>query len=365
MSDPMIEGFEAHLREQPDDLATWSAYADYLTDQGDPRGEFMAVQIALERPDTPTAQRGRLRIREARLMSADERWLGPRLAEILSAPSGLQHSYRRGWVQELGLNSPSELLLKAIVAAPGMRWVLDLAVTGSNSTNIATLARAPFLPVLRRLRLGSDKDKTCPDWIDGAEALVPSAPRLEELTIRLREPGHRDLFSSGLANLRTLTILEARNFPTRALAACPSFGNLRTLHLVPGRFPWERSTPNLRLADLETLANGRHLVGLTELRFSLSDAGNEGIEVLVYSGLLSRLEVLDLSHGTITDAGARFVVSALESRPHRLRVLDLTDNALTAGGIQALEGLGPEVRATRQHAPDSLDFLRRPTRCWR
>src|SRR5581483_4800010 len=39
------EAFERALADDPDDLAGWSAYADYLAEQGDPRGEFMQVQL--------------------------------------------------------------------------------------------------------------------------------------------------------------------------------------------------------------------------------------------------------------------------------------------------------------------------------
>src|SRR5436305_11287140 len=42
------EGFERALAADPNDLATACAYADYLAEQGDPRGEFMQIQIALE-----------------------------------------------------------------------------------------------------------------------------------------------------------------------------------------------------------------------------------------------------------------------------------------------------------------------------
>jgi uncharacterized protein (TIGR02996 family) len=40
--------FERALAEDPDDLAGWSACADYLDEQGSPRGAFMQVQLALE-----------------------------------------------------------------------------------------------------------------------------------------------------------------------------------------------------------------------------------------------------------------------------------------------------------------------------
>src|SRR5438309_2370843 len=44
---PEAEAFERMLAADPDDAAGWCAYADYLAERGDPRGEFMQVQIAL------------------------------------------------------------------------------------------------------------------------------------------------------------------------------------------------------------------------------------------------------------------------------------------------------------------------------
>src|SRR4051812_25937071 len=42
------EALERAIAANPHDLAAWGAYADYLAEQGDPRGEFMHVQLALE-----------------------------------------------------------------------------------------------------------------------------------------------------------------------------------------------------------------------------------------------------------------------------------------------------------------------------
>src|SRR5262245_52486862 len=80
--DPLREALEQALVENPDDLAAHSAYADYLVEQGDPRGEFIQVQLALERP-LPGAERKRLHQREEELLAAHEReWLGE-LAPLL------------------------------------------------------------------------------------------------------------------------------------------------------------------------------------------------------------------------------------------------------------------------------------------
>src|SRR4051794_40635856 len=58
------EALEAELAANPDDLATHMAYADYLQEQGDPRGEFIRVQLALEDPAKPPAERTKLQQQE-------------------------------------------------------------------------------------------------------------------------------------------------------------------------------------------------------------------------------------------------------------------------------------------------------------
>ncbi len=51
----MREAFEQAIREGPDDLASHAACADWLQEQGDPRGEFIRVQLALEDGGRPTS----------------------------------------------------------------------------------------------------------------------------------------------------------------------------------------------------------------------------------------------------------------------------------------------------------------------
>src|SRR5215472_15320381 len=43
---PLQKSLEQALADSPDDLGAHSAYADYLMEQGDPRGEFIQVQLA-------------------------------------------------------------------------------------------------------------------------------------------------------------------------------------------------------------------------------------------------------------------------------------------------------------------------------
>src|SRR5262245_16527112 len=80
---PMREALAQALLENPDDVASHMAYADYLRDQGDARGELIQVQLALEDPKRTPAERKRLKKREEELLDAHEReWLGE-LAPLL------------------------------------------------------------------------------------------------------------------------------------------------------------------------------------------------------------------------------------------------------------------------------------------
>src|SRR5262249_2659640 len=77
MPTPVQQSLEAALVEDPDDLATHSAYADYLMEHGDPRCKFTRVQLLREAAGRPPAEQTQLRQREKELLRQHgRRWLG-------------------------------------------------------------------------------------------------------------------------------------------------------------------------------------------------------------------------------------------------------------------------------------------------
>src|SRR4051812_45719564 len=62
------EALEAAVRANPDDRAAHAALADYLIEQGDPRGEFIQVQLALEDESLSAARRKELKAHEKALL---------------------------------------------------------------------------------------------------------------------------------------------------------------------------------------------------------------------------------------------------------------------------------------------------------
>ena len=59
------KALEAALLAHPDEIAAHSAYADLLVEEGNPRGEFIQVQLALEDPARSREERETLAKREA------------------------------------------------------------------------------------------------------------------------------------------------------------------------------------------------------------------------------------------------------------------------------------------------------------
>src|SRR5581483_8802512 len=100
---PLQQSLEAALVEDPDDLAAHSAYADYLMEQGDPRGEFIQVQLALEDPGRSAEERNQLLNRERALLEQHGRqWLGDLGRFLVGDWSGPDQPYHyqfaRGWL---------------------------------------------------------------------------------------------------------------------------------------------------------------------------------------------------------------------------------------------------------------------------
>ncbi len=138
------EGLEAALVESPDDLASHMAYADYLSEQGDPRGDFIRVQLALEDPKKTLAERKKLQKQEKGLLDAHARaWLGD-LAPFLLREQGpaeegegeddyyalrVEYTFRRGWLDALKVERARLAFTRALARAPQVRLLRRLEIT--------------------------------------------------------------------------------------------------------------------------------------------------------------------------------------------------------------------------------------------
>jgi uncharacterized protein (TIGR02996 family) len=372
---------ELALLNDPDDLAANSAYADWLSEQGDPRGEFIQVQLALEDPDRPPSERKALQKREQALLKAHaDEWVGG-LADFLIGERGREkparRSYRgiyefrfaRGWLDSIHVPELSVDFARALVGGPQVRLLRRLIIESEDNDDdyeagddipaqtyhpaVHALRGCRYLTNLRVFHLGPMEDN-CHTSGETAAELVAGMPCLEELYLAAHRVDMDRLFAlESLANLRILQIYHNYHYPLEILAANPTFKNLTHLLLYPHALEPSDDEAYITLEGVRALVRSRHLPSLTHLQLRLSDMGDEGCEEIVRSGILKRLKTLDLMHGRISDRGVELLAGCPDLR--NLELLDVSHNRLTEAGIAALKrGCNRKaLRSGEQYGPNS------------
>jgi hypothetical protein len=184
-----------------------------------------------------------------------------------------------------------------------------------------------------------DRDGSC--WmleLRNLTNLLSALPGLEELAVQANQidAGYGPLASPGLRRL----VLRAESLSPDFLAALgqSAFPALETLELWPGdcAFGWG--------GEPEALVPLLSAAGLPSLRcFTLySDLGDGQIPLLAEAGILPRLSRLDLSFGTLSDAGAEALCKCWGRFAH-LERLSLAGNFLTREAAMELAKLSPRV----------------------
>lgn len=410
--DAMRAAFEEAIVAEPDNLGNHAAYADWLSEQDDPRGEFIAVQLALEDGSLPAEQREQLRRRESELLQRHQRrWLGGLAPFLLEEhplvdwagselPAGTPmatFAFRRGWLDRLHVNSLTLDFARAMKAAPAMRLVRELLVEYVQDTQgpppipeddipdyerwpgLHPLRGATNLTNVRHFRLGPDQG----DEAGGFRCYVRSSvtaqivglmPRLEELYLWCNGFDLNDVLTlPTLSNLRVLLVYHAEQVHRLQHLDGPTFRNLSRLLIHPHCLSWCRWAEEdraagyaverdgyLPLSVVRALLRSPHLTRLTDLRLRCSSMGDEGCREIVASGVLKRLKVLDLRHGAITDEGTAVLAACPDLR--NLRWLDLDRNGLSAAAVARLKSLGIPLRIDNQQTNEELhpaeDYLR-------
>jgi uncharacterized protein (TIGR02996 family) len=372
---------EKALIADPDDLAAHSAYADWLSQQGDPRGEFIQVQLMLEDPSRAEKERKELQQREKDLLKRHRReWLGSLAQPLLDQEEWgkCDFQFARGWLDTLQIPNLSVARARALVNAPEVRLLRRLHIeqetyedegeyepgpdipAGSDSPGMDVLGAAENLGNLRVFHLGEAMEgdySNCHTSGETAAGLVAKMPRLEELYLLAHRVDMDKLFAlKNLKNLRILQVYHCYRYPLEVLARNAAFANLTHLLFFPHAMEYDDEDEGayINLAGVRALLRSKHLNKITHLQLRLSDLGDEGCRDIVDCGILGRLKVLDLMHGRITDDGAYALAAAPELK--NLDLLEISYNRLTSAGIKALRGTGVKVQAKDQYGADADDM---------
>jgi uncharacterized protein (TIGR02996 family) len=345
------EAFLQAVRAEPDDDAPRLIFADWLEEQGDPRGAFIRIQCRLATlpPHDPLAVE--LRDEERALLDQHgEEWA----AAFRDVADGWR--FVRGFVEEATLSADSflahgetlfrdEPLRRVRLGLDGNRVsavaessllahveALDLSGCGLGSNCVPVLLGSPHLTRLRCLNFADNNL----EW-QGVQALAqsPAPKQLEELDVSK---------NFGLAD-RAVRLLAGMRSP-----------RLRTLRVAGTAMTWRGLCDLLRsrvLPELTTLDAAGYLVfqgcpdpgaefarpevrpllrGLRELNLGQCGCGLRGLRALVEQ--LGQPRALRLAGCKLGDEGARLLAEAPNLAG--LVALDLSRNALDSQGLQAL-----------------------------
>jgi uncharacterized protein (TIGR02996 family) len=315
----LIEALEAAILRDPDDLDAYGVYGDWLSEQGDPRGELVATQLAAERD--PAMEREALRV----FAKHRDYFIG-QLGSMIATNA---FTWRAGFIHKAVL-SVDRLLIEdgarvaaslaevvtALLAHPSARFLVELVirahdrnvynqVVGSQRTVIDAIAASRPL-VLRRLQLGSIGQI----WpalatvevlrIEGELALGQvAAPRLRELALwpmPFRKKVARQLLEAPWPALESLTLNMANSLE----------------HIA---------------REIVALIHRRDLPALRHLALPAYQHADALLDELSRAPLLAQLESLDLRHAKLTDRGARPILANPGAFRHLH--LDLSHTAVT------------------------------------
>lgn len=333
------EEVEAQLLANPDDREAAMVYADWLSEQGEPRGELALLQLKGDEA------------RAASFFEANkEALLGPLLfayettgdvgwGDDARTQRALEISWQFGWHRALRVGLPDfeaeinalETLHQAL-AHPGSRFLQELTLgcfdfEGENfyKTALETLCESPR-PTLKRLFVGDFVQEECELSWSGASGfgrLWEVAPNLESLTIHagdiamtsLKAPKLRELvIHSGGLNGNVLQTVAAADLP-----------ELERLEIWLGTEDYEGST---EVEMLTPILAGKKLPKLKHLMLGNCDYQDAIAGAVVGAAILPQLETLSLAMGTMIDAeGGEALLAGAESFAH-LELLDLSENGL-------------------------------------
>jgi uncharacterized protein (TIGR02996 family) len=348
---------EQRLRERPDE-ATFLVYADWLAEQGDPRGELAMAQ---HRGDSQ---------REREILEAHGGFLAGVPADIASVTwrlgtwRALRVHELWGWKEGPKAVPALAALLLDQPAACGLQelYVGFLSPRRNQKAVPALVAEAasrPFAPWLRLLRVSPDSRWPLPTVertvMDNAHFLVGDLGSLspfERLEV-LQIWGYEVAFGDGLRlpRLRELTVqtcgLSKRAF--EAIAGQP-WPELRELELWLGS---RKYGGRLTIRDLVPLLEGGTLPQLERLALRNAELTNELAAAIVRSPLLPRLRELDLSMGLLDDEGAQTLLDAADSWRH-LERLNVSQSYLSEQRLLELSQVGPSVEGGFQKQDEEL-----------
>ena len=361
MGKTSIAALERKLIDDPDALDDWLVYADALAEAGDPRGELVSIGVSLARKQGTIEQ---LREREDALLQAHaEAWFGQlvdnddwRECFGWTLQTGFWGRIRV-WVDYDHRGTDIPKLLGYALAHPSAKFLreLDIGLTSGDGQDeydscIRALVKHGALPSLRRMTLGDFEypDESEISWVHVGDVgkLWTQLTGLEQL--KLQGAGI-SLGTPKSTRLRSL-LLHTGGLPDVAAESLER-AELPKLEHLEVWFGSDNYGCTCTAEHARGILSNRSFGQLRRLALANAFFADDIAIEVAQSKLPPKLEVLDLSMGTMTDAGAeRLLARADELR--RLTTLDLSSNYLSPTMCARLQSALPNVRVDEQKQTD-------------
>jgi uncharacterized protein (TIGR02996 family) len=340
---------EAAIAGEPDRLETYLVYADWLQNQGDPRGELIALQQA----DQVEAANRLLETHAAHFYGrlANTRYL---LEAYPYQPLGRTTAWKCGFLERLWISNKRTRerqahdivdALAAMLDHPSCRFLRELTVgivtyEDNSYDKIAKVIGERTLSTLRSLILGDFySEETELNWshMGDLSPMYPAMPALRSLTLR---SGSMQIGAIDLPHLETLEIITGGlDIGSLASICAASWPALTSLSIQLG------AEDSFTLAHLAPILDGRRFPKVTHLGLGNSLISDDICRGLAGSAIAQQLVSLDLSNGTLGDEGARALASG--SFP-KLETIDVDKSFLTDEGIATLRRIAKHVTVGEQ-----------------
>jgi len=313
-SRPEVIAFLREAKENPDDDAPRFILADWLEDRGDPRGEFVRLQVEAARRESEGDDARELFVQAGALYQLHSaEWLGNIASHTRSffkrGLVGLSADPRRflgrtwqqqagserwEWVECVSLEPVDTDILKRLVNSPLLPSVGNLDLHLRSRASLEYLAHLMHSSAVAGLRSLSLEGEIEPDFFCDLGQILASSQRLA---------GLRQLY---------LEVIPFGPEAARDLADSPFLGRLHTLTFVGCDIGDE---------GLRSLSQSPHLGHIRHLTLECDDFSEEGIKALIASRHLGQLETLSLIGNAFPEATIRLLREAPPLR--RLRKLDI------------------------------------------
>ena len=234
-----------------------------------------------------------------------------------------------GWL----LDEPSARFVRALTVG-----IIDYEENGYDAVAKTIGKRA--LPTLRELYLGDfSSEDTELNWSNAGDIspIYKACPNLEVLTVRA---GSMKLGKIDLPELRELRVITGGLDNGSLKSVCAArWPALETLSLQLG------SDGNITIKDLQPIFDGKAFPKVKHLGLGNAEITDAICDALAGSRIAAQLESLDLSEGTMGDAGATALAAG---KFPKLATLDVSESWLTKTGIAALKAVAKKIESGEQ-----------------